>query len=306
MKSILWGLRYRALIDLIKSYHSRMEYGLEEDFPTLHYKDLYFSGFPNTTHEAGKYRAIARALPDDFPGSHYRIMRDFVTRYLYPHMMPTLRPAYPISLLGGFHRQHSDAVADIRGSQTREELHTLFTIKSDDVIINCGAYIGFGDMSVSRWNPDGMIVAVEAAEPCFRILEKNVTKNNIRNVKTMHHGVWSHSGMMDLSITELQGNSLVDGFVEAKQVKSVESINIDEIVIAHRLQKVDYISLTLNGAEIEAIDGMEETVKVHKPRIRLAGWYERDGVPIWRTVKEKLEKLGYRVVVGKRGNVFAV
>ena len=87
-------------------------------------------------------------------------------------------------------------------------------------------------------------------------------------------------------------------------MKLVGTVTIDELVRIHSLAKVDYVSLTLNGAEVEAIDGMKETLTTHCPRIRLAGWYVREA-PIWEICSEKLKRFDYKIVIGKWGSLFA-
>ena len=66
------------------------------------------------------------------------------------------------------------------------------------------------------------------------------------------------------------------------------------------------LSLTLNGAEVETLAGAAETLTHFRPRIRLAGWYSRDGRKIWQITQEQLAGHGYDVFVGKRGNVMAL
>ena len=66
------------------------------------------------------------------------------------------------------------------------------------------------------------------------------------------------------------------------------------------------LSLTLNGAEIEALEGATETISRFKPRIRLAGWYKRDGELICDLTKKQLEKHGYKVIIGPRNGVCAI
>jgi hypothetical protein len=78
------------------------------------------------------------------------------------------------------------------------------------------------------------------------------------------------------------------------------------VVAAHGLVRLDMLSLTLNGAEPEALDGAANALRALRPRVRLAGWYTRGGEKIWSLAKPRLEAHGYRVHVGRRGNVLAL
>ena len=66
------------------------------------------------------------------------------------------------------------------------------------------------------------------------------------------------------------------------------------------------LSLTLNGAEVEALEGAKQTLKNLRPRIRLAGWYSRGGKKISELAREQLLTFGYQVFIGPRGNTLAV
>ena len=66
------------------------------------------------------------------------------------------------------------------------------------------------------------------------------------------------------------------------------------------------LSLTLNGAEVEALEGARQTITNLRPRIRLAGWYSRGDKRIAEITREQLSNLGYKVFIGVRGNTMAV
>ena len=111
---------------------------------------------------------------------------------------------------------------------------------------------------------------------------------------------------MELESDFAQANTLVADVYKGSHTQQVQTITIDQIVQEHALPKVDMLSLTLNGAEIEALDGAKDTLDKHRPRIRLAGWYSRDGEKISTLTKRILEKYDYQVFVGPRDNVLAV
>ena len=84
-------------------------------------------------------------------------------------MMPTqtVNSIYPKYILSGFHGQHSDAIPHIKNKRKQKYLNEIFTILDDDVIINGGAFLGFGDLRVSQINSNGKIIAVEASGGLF-------------------------------------------------------------------------------------------------------------------------------------------
>jgi FkbM family methyltransferase len=152
---------------------------------------------------------------------------------------------------------------------------------------------------------DGRIYAVEASPTCHALLDRNVRYNGFKNVIPPHRGVWNEISTLELEPGYAQANSLVSEVHTGERTVTVLTITIDGLVESQSIQRVDMISLTLNGAEAEALQGAEKTLADHQPRILLAGWYERDGKLIAEICREILEPQGGRVFVGPRDNTLA-
>ena len=184
--------------------------------------------------------------------------------------------------------------------------------KDDDVILDCGSFLGFGALALSPLLKNGKIIAIEASQNCYDILKKNIKFNKINNVDFIKGAIWSkESKKMYLSTSGVQANSLISNIVEKNNAEkiskeTVECFSVDSIVNNNNLKKVDMISLTLNGAEVEALLGAELTLSKFRPRLRLAGWYQRDNKFISDICKSYLENLNYYVYVGARRGVLAV
>ena len=115
---------------------------------------------------------------------------------------------------------------------------------------------------------------------------------------------------MDLVSGGVQANSLIPGIV-ADVTKNysrhpVLTKTIDDLVEDLKLKRVDMLSLTINGAEPEALRGAANTLKKMRPRIRLAGWYQIDGQSIASICKDILDQYDYFVYVGQRNGLMAI
>jgi FkbM family methyltransferase len=246
-------------------------------------------------------------LPPRLPVSHFQLMRSCVNLHVYPHMRPDLKPAgFGQDHMHGFQATHRDAIADLPDPQLRASLMEHFRPKPDDVILDCGAFLGFGDIAVAPLVPQGRIVAIEAKAANHALQRKNLEWNRIANVTPIHRGVWCDTREIDLQTSHAHANTLVAEVHTGDDTERVHTTGIDELVAELSLPKVDMISLTLNGAEVEALDGAQDTLRRHKPRIRAAGWYRREGRLIADMCRERLEPQGYRVTIGARGNLLAV
>jgi len=304
-----WRARYACMLAELEVLARQLGYGEEDGTPWIELAEtgLRFHGFRTEQKNAEVFRILRGALPTGIPLSHFRLVKDCLNRYVYPHMRPDLKPAgYAVEVMFGFHGQHKDSIADLPDLDVRENLSRAFEPRPDDVFIDCGPFLGFGELRIAPALPQGHIYAVEADRTCHALLTRNMLHNGITNVTPLHRAVWDSETELELQSDFAQANSLVAEVYKATTTEQVKTITVDRIVETYGLTKLDMLSLTLNGAEVEAIKGAQRTLTDLRPRIRLAGWYTRGGRKISAITKEQLEAFGYQVFIGSRGNTMAL
>ena len=248
--------------------------------------------------------------------TYFRLMLDIVTRYYFPHLQPTLCPMNiqgadkNQSYMEGFHGQHREALALLASPEISSSFTDIFVVQPSDVIIDVGAFIGFGALATSKLNYRGKTISVEADSNCFSLLSRNVIANGSNVVVPVNAAIWEESGIkMNLASGGTQANSLIPEVVEDAvhnhKDQSVSTKTIDDVVDEYDLKSVDMISLTINGAEPNALKGALDTIKKYRPKLRFAGWYVRDGRSVASICKPMLEELGYRVVISHNNGVMA-
>lgn len=304
-----WAGNCRAMIDQLNALAPQLECGERDGGPWIKPKpDGYiFHGFWTAPDQAEIFDIIRRELDPAIERRYFRLLTDYVSRFVYPHMRPDLRlTGYIADQLFCFHGQHKDALLnDAFFGDTK--LMQAFSPKPDDVVIDCGAFLGFGAMHMAeRLTGSGKVIAVEADTHCQNLLVTNIETNGIGNVTPLRRAVWNEETELELQSGYAQANSLVSEVHSTTESYRVRTISIDQIARKFNLDRVDMISLTLNGAEIEALDGAEFVLNQFKPRIRLAGWYSRGGESISELTRRQLTRHGYTVHIGPRKAVAAL
>ena len=305
----MWRRRYAALLAHCREHGPRLAYGREGEVPWIEVPEggPRLHGFWSERANAEVYELLAADLPAGLTQPYFRLVKDYLTRYVYPHMRPDLKPeGFPVEQLFGFHAQHKDAVSDLDDPEGRARLMRAFRPRPDDVIIDGGAFLGFGELRLAADLPQGHLYAIEAARECYALLERNIEHNKLNNVIPLHRALWHEETTLELETGFAQANSLVSEVCQGASRQNVPTITVDRVVERFGLDKLDMLSLTLNGAEVEALQGAHRVLSELRPRIRLAGWYTRGGRKIWELTKARLEPYGYRVFVGKRGNLMAL
>ena len=303
-----WCGRYASILSEIEKLWPRLTLGEADGIPSLKLEDgPLLHGFWTEPANVEVYRILKGHLPSDMPVEYFRLTKDCLTRYVFPHMRPDLKPeGYLVEQMFGFHGQHKDAIVDLEDVASRDRLKAAFQPKPEDVIVDCGCFLGFGEARIAPDLTDGHIYAVEADPDCYALLSRNMEANGITNVTPIHRAAWNEIAVLELETSFAQGNSLLSEVQQGTQTKAVKTITVDALVAEYRLEKLDMLSLTLNGAEVETLEGARKALAELRPRIRLAGWYSRSGRKIHDITREQLLQHDYAVYVGPRGNVMAL
>jgi len=238
-----------------------------------------------------------------------RLAMDVVLRYQYPHAMPHVTMPYSRRARRCFHPQHVETIADVPGisESERDRLVTIFKLRQGENFLDVGAYMGFGTVRMAReLGLDSRIVAIEADPKSFSLLELNVKSNNLSNVSLVQKAVSSVNGMASFYTTERQANSLISEVVHSGSAIQVPTVTIDGILEDFGMDSIDRVSITINGAEVEALRGMGSTLAASENlRLSIAGWYKYNGKRVCDIISPLLQGYGYRVLAGRKGGVLA-
>jgi len=148
---------------------------------------------------------------------------------------------------------------------------------------------------------------VEPDPDSLRLLECNVLHNNLSNVTIIPKAVWNKEGAgLDLHKAGHQASSLIVDAFDSHDTVSIQTTTVDAILKDEDGSCVDIISVTVNGAEIEAIEGMKDTLqRCRHIRLSIAGWYKRGDQRICDLISPVLRDSGLEVAVGRKGGVLA-
>lgn len=240
---------------------------------------------------------------------HAKILVDAVTRYVYPHM------ACGYMTMNGsindrryFHPQHKNLVGEDKSMDdtTKSVLEEMFKPKEGWRVIDIGAYLGHGAAKMAQLiGPEGKLICVEAKHQNYLVVQEHLRRNCFEQVQVFENAIWSEAGhTVDFHVTEYQANAIdaevVDGQKVCVKTTSIQAL-CDKLGCAPNL-----VSLTVNGAEVEAIEGMRKMPPDRLPeRILAPGWYMKDGEPRSKLIISSLERLGYQVACTEGGLVFA-
>ncbi len=165
----------------------------------------------------------------------------------------------------------------IHEPQTTELIKSL--VKKGDVVLDLGANIGYFTLLAAKLvGEKGRVFSFEPEPTNFKYLTKNIQLNNYTQVKAMQNAVSQKSGeKIKLFICEYesghhtinQPNGIKDyggGKHIAEIVNSIEieTVSIDDLYKNVIKTPVNFIKMDVEGAEMLALLGMEQTIKESK------------------------------------------
>jgi FkbM family methyltransferase len=138
----------------------------------------------------------------------------------------------------------------------------LFTLSDDDVLLDCGAYDG-DTVSLFRKHSNGRVIAIEP-DP-----------QNFDELKSNHPDVIAYNcavGAIRQQLTFNAGHGASSSFGGSSLV---ECVTIDELLHG---QKVTFIKMDIEGAELDALKGASETIVLQLPILAICLYHKPDDI----------------------------
>lgn len=148
-------------------------------------------------------------------------------------------------------------------------------VRQGDVVLDCGANVGvFVRQSLERGAKK--VIAIEIAPDNIECLRRNFVKEvQEGRVVIYPKGVWNKDEMLTLNLPENEAAASVVMKPEtAQQGPQVPLTTIDKLVAELQLERVDFVKMDIEGAEVKALEGARETLKRWHPRMALAAYHQ--------------------------------
>ncbi len=167
-----------------------------------------------------------------------------------------------------------------------------FQPRKRDVFVDIGSHVGkYAIAAAKAVGEKGLVVAVEPHPETFKTLERSVKLNNFRNVITVNLAAWNRSCMLKF----YEGSSPSQFSVNKtdNNTFNVQAKRMDEFLIHElKLRHVDWIKIDVEKAELEVLQGLEETLDRFKPKLIVEVWSKNK-----EKVKALLKRHGYSMVM---------
>lgn len=176
-----------------------------------------------------------------------------------------------------------------------------YNLRKGDTVIDAGAYPGdFAIYAAKKVGSEGRVIAFEPVPGNLKVLKKNIKLNKLKNIKIIEKGLWNKKTKKTLKVDRSHrgGNTILGTRDNPKGEKEItaELASLDEIAEEDlNINKIDFIKMDIEGAELEALRGMEKSLKKYKPHLVIASYHIRNSEKTYKRVEKILEEYGYEV-----------
>lgn len=149
---------------------------------------------------------------------------------------------------------------------------TLFALNEHCIFFDCGAYDGDTIRNFLKYSNGKYkkIFAAEADSANFDGLKNFVEKNNYDNIKIFNCGVWNEKGSISFDGgREISSAISNDGNGET-------TISVDTIDNLLSSEPVTFIKMDIEGSELNALKGAQESIKKHKPTLAICVYHKAE------------------------------
>jgi len=184
---------------------------------------------------------------------------------------------------------------NITSSSFEREVKQIFKPKRGEVVVDLGAHIGLYTIRAARTvGKDGLVIALEPDPENFTLLNVNVKFNTLSNVVALRMAAYESDGFSIMhKCAGSSGHSLVR--VPHKFIGEIKvpTITLDSLVRKYNLDRVDWLKIDVEGAELYVLKGADKALDrgIIKNLI-VEVWYENAN-----EVFSILKRRGYEITI---------
>ena len=156
--------------------------------------------------------------------------------------------------------------------------HGDVRLQPDDVIIDAGAFIG--DTAVffhHKLEGRCQVHSFELLDENLALLLNNLERNGVPDGKVIVNKLaLTHRTGDEIVIASGASQGSTSIFGKSNAGERVQTVTIDDYVVLCGLERVDFIKMDIEGAEVPALQGALQTIQHFKPRLAICLYHKWD------------------------------
>ncbi|MCR5260697.1 MAG: FkbM family methyltransferase [Candidatus Gastranaerophilales bacterium] len=156
-------------------------------------------------------------------------------------------------------------------------------VHKKDYIIDAGVS---GDVELTvlflkQCGPDGKVFGIEPNPNVLNKIKQDL--KNYKNFQLFEYALWESDGKGEFDLgaepddeINLAAHLVLDNFRKRENIISVNLIKLDNLIEKNQINKVDFIKMDIEGAEVQALKGSKKTIAKYNPDLALSCHFPDD------------------------------
>mgnify|MGYP004547013625 CR=1 FL=1 len=149
----------------------------------------------------------------------------------------------------------------------------VFVPNPNESFVDCGCYDGSTVFRFAGWCAGGGMTydKIWSFEPDPSSFVKCKTiLNTLKNCELYPYGISDHCGKVHFMANGYENARIVNKTDEKEMVQTIEVVKLDDIL---KDERVSFIKMDIEGAELNALKGAEQIIKEQKPRLAISVYH---------------------------------
>lgn len=159
-------------------------------------------------------------------------------------------------------------------------------VEEGDYVIDAGGC--YGDTALyfsTKAGETGRIFSFEFLPENLKIFEHNLTLNPTLSgrIRIIRKALWSNSNEDIYILANGPGTKVLEKS-DDPMANRINTISIDAFMGQNNLPRVDFIKMDIEGSELRALKGAEQTINQHKPKLAISVYHQLQDfweIPQW-------------------------
>ena len=149
-------------------------------------------------------------------------------------------------------------------------IETHLSQEKNPIVIDCGVNVGI----TVRWWLNGLsndnlrVIGIDMIDEAHKFTINSLLEANINPERYQYHvaALWGHGNVtFNIDVAEpLDGETNVFEINEGKNLRTMQSKTMDDLLVGASLKKIDLLKIDIEGAGANALEGGLEILKVTK------------------------------------------
>lgn len=150
--------------------------------------------------------------------------------------------------------------------------HPGIKAEPGDYVIDAGGCWGdTGLYFANEVGENGRVLSFEFVPSNMVVMRRNLDLNPAvaGRIEVVEHPLWSESNMLLFCHDNGPGSEVSNQRTSERDFQ-VGTLSIDDFTRQHKIPRVDFIKMDIEGAELSALQGASETIRRRKPKLAIA------------------------------------